>query len=60
MPECRDPRYRGRRRTLAQCRPVYLRTNYVEDDTPIYHIMNRLNADYNNRLWNRALIGFKC
>ena len=26
---------------------------YVKGDTPTYHIMNRLNADYNNHLWNR-------
>ena len=32
MPDRRDPRYRGRRRTSAQRRPGHLRTNYVEDD----------------------------
>lgn len=26
---------------------------YVKGDTPLYHIMNRLNADYNSHLWNR-------
>lgn len=26
---------------------------YVKGDTPTYHIMNRLNADYNSHLWNR-------
>ena len=26
---------------------------YKKGDTPTYHIMNRLNADYNNHLWNR-------
>ena len=26
---------------------------YVKGDIPLYHIMNRLNADYNSRLWNR-------
>lgn len=32
MPDRRDPRYRGRRRTSAQRRPGHLRTNYVEND----------------------------
>ena len=27
---------------------------YTKDVTPLYHIMNRLNADYNSRLWNRS------
>lgn len=27
---------------------------YVKGETPLYHIMNRLNADYNNHLWNRS------
>lgn len=27
---------------------------YTKDVTPLYHIMNRLNADYNSRLWNRT------
>lgn len=26
---------------------------YSKGDTPLYHIMNRLNADYNSHLWNR-------
>ena len=26
---------------------------YAKGDTPLYHIMNRLNADYNSHLWNR-------
>ena len=26
---------------------------YKKGDTPTYHIMNRLNADYNSHLWNR-------
>lgn len=26
---------------------------YTKGDTPTYHIMNRINADYNNHLWNR-------
>lgn len=26
---------------------------YSKRDTPLYHIMNRLNADYNSHLWNR-------
>lgn len=26
---------------------------YTKGVTPTYHIMNRLNADYNSRLWNR-------
>ena len=27
---------------------------YTKDVTPLYHIMNRINADYNSRLWNRS------
>ena len=27
---------------------------YVKGDTPLYIIMNRLNADYNSHLWNRS------
>ena len=27
---------------------------YTKDVTPLYHIMNRINADYNSRLWNRT------
>ena len=27
---------------------------YAKGDTPLYHIMNRINADYNNHLWNRS------
>ena len=27
---------------------------YTKDVTPLYHIMNRLNADYNSHLWNRS------
>lgn len=27
---------------------------YVKGETPLYHIMNRLNADYNSCLWNRT------
>ncbi len=27
---------------------------YIKGDTPLYHIMNRLNADYNSHLWNRS------
>ena len=27
---------------------------YTKDVTPLYYIMNRLNADYNSRLWNRS------
>ncbi len=23
-------------------------------EAPLYHLMNRLNADYNNKLWNRS------
>ena len=26
---------------------------YVKGQTPLYYIMNRLNADYNSHLWNR-------
>ena len=26
---------------------------YIKNDTPLYQIMNRINADYNNHLWNR-------
>ena len=26
---------------------------YIKRETPLYHIMNRLNADYNSQLWNR-------
>ena len=26
---------------------------YVKGDTPLHHIMNRLNADYNSHLWSR-------
>jgi len=26
---------------------------YSKGDTPLYHIMNRLNTDYNSHLWNR-------
>ena len=26
---------------------------YIKNDTPLYQIMNRINADYNNQLWNR-------
>ena len=27
---------------------------YTKDVTPLYHIMNRLNADYNSHLWNKT------
>ena len=27
---------------------------YVKGQTPLYYIMNRLNADYNSHLWNRT------
>ena len=27
---------------------------YTKDVTPLYHIMNRINADYNSRLWNKT------
>ena len=27
---------------------------YTKDVTPLYHIMNRINDDYNSRLWNRS------
>ena len=27
---------------------------YTKDVTPLYHIMNRINADYNSHLWNRS------
>lgn len=27
---------------------------YIKGQTPLYHIMNRMNADYNSRLWNRT------
>ena len=27
---------------------------YIKGQTPLYHIMNRLNADYNSHLWNRT------
>ena len=27
---------------------------YIKDETPLYQIMNRLNADYNSHLWNRS------
>ena len=26
---------------------------YIKNDTPLYQIMNRINAEYNNQLWNR-------
>lgn len=29
---------------------------YTKGDTPLYQLMNRLNADYNSRLWNRNFI----
>lgn len=27
---------------------------YTKDVTPLYHIMNRINADYNSHLWNKT------
>ena len=27
---------------------------YIKDETSLYQIMNRLNADYNSHLWNRS------
>lgn len=27
---------------------------YLKGETPLYHIMNRMNADYNSHLWNRT------
>lgn len=29
---------------------------YVKGVTPLYHIMNRINADYNSHLWNRSFL----